>query len=290
MTAEFTKFFTIYKQRSKASVFYLIKVINMKKGIYIIKNKINEKVYIGQSKQLNERYAGHLNRIKKGTHHNDILQESFYKYGFDNFEFSILEEVLDESLLNEREKYWIDFYGGINSDKVYNLKDPLLNEHSDYVRKKISQSHTGVNNPNYGKKWTDEMKQELSNSRKGITLEERIGKEKADLAKEKMRISQTGRVHPKEVKEKIRQHNVGEKNPAYGMGDRQRGEKNPMWGKPASSRKVVLQFDKSGNFIKEYEFLSEVKKDGFHIGNVASAARGELKSAGGFIWKYKEEN
>jgi hypothetical protein len=53
-------------------------------------------------------------------------------------------------------------------------------------------------------------------------------------------------------------------------------------------RKAILQFDKNDNFIKEYEFLSEVKKDGFHIGNVASAARGELKSACGFIWKYKE--
>jgi group I intron endonuclease len=159
----------------------------MKSGIYVIKNKANGKVYVGQSTQLNQRYSGHLRRIKKGTHHNEILQKSFYKYGFDNFEFSILEEVLEETLLNEREKYWIDFYGGINNDNVYNLKDPLLNEYSEYVRKKISQSNAGVNNPNYGNKWTDEMKEKVSKLKKGITLEERIGKEKSDFAKEKLR-------------------------------------------------------------------------------------------------------
>lgn len=262
----------------------------MKSGIYVIKNKANGKVYVGQSKQLNQRYSGHLRRIKKGTHHNEILQKSFYKYGFDNFEFSILEEVLEETLLNEREKYWIDFYGGINNDNVYNLKDPLLNEHSDYVRKKISQSNLGLNNPNYGNKWTDEMKQELSNSRKGVTLEERIGKEKADLVKEKMRQSQTGRVHPKEVKEKIRQHNIGENNPAYGMGDRQRGEKNPMFGKPAPNRKAILKLDKDGNFIKEYDFITQVADDGYHPGNVCGVLNGRQKTSGGFIWKYKEEN
>lgn len=264
----------------------------MKKGIYIIKNKINEKVYIGQSKQLGQRYYGHLRSLKKGTHHNEILQKSFYKYGFDNFEFSILEEVLDENLLNEREKYWIDFYGGINSDNVYNLKDPLLNEHSDYVRNKLSKANSGINNPNYGNKWTEEMKQKLSNSRKGITLEERIGKEKADLAKEKMKQSQTGRVHPEEVKEKIRQHNIGEKNPAYGMGDRQRGEKNPMWGKESENRKPVLQYTKDGILIKEYDFISQVHEDGFSIGNVSNCARKikGYKSHKGFIWKYKEEN
>ena len=259
-------------------------------GIYIIRNTINNKVYVGQSKRLKQRYYDHIISIKKGKHHNDILQKSFNKYGFDNFEYNIIEEVLDENMLNEREKYWIDFYGGINSDKVYNLKDPLLNEHSDYVRNKISKANSGENNPNFGNKWTDEMKQELSNSRKGITLEERMGKEKADLTKEKMRQSQTGRVHPEEVKEKIRQHNIGEKNPAFGKGDRQLGDKNPMFGKPSQNRKSILKYNKDGKLIKEYEFVTQVLEDGYSPGNVCSALKGKQKTSGGFIWKYKEEN
>ena len=251
---------------------------------------INNKVYIGQSKRLKQRYSDHLTHIKKGKHHNDILQKSFNKYGFDSFEYSILEEVLDENTLNEREKYWIDFYGGINSDKVYNLKDPLLNEYSDYVRKKMSEANSGENNSNFGNKWTDEMKKEASKSKKGITLEERMGKEKADLTKEKMKKSQTGRKHTEEVKEKIRQHNIGEKNPAYGKGDRQLGEKNPMFGKPAKNRKSILKYNKDGKLIKEYEFITQVLEDGYSPGNVCSVLKGKQKTSGGFIWKYKEEN
>lgn len=259
----------------------------MKKGIYIIKNKVNGKVYIGQTKKLGQRYSEHLGRIKKHKHHNELLQRAFEKYGVDNFEYSVLEEVLESSMLNEREKYWIDYYGGLNSDKNYNLKDPLLNEHSDYVRKKLSKVNSGINNPNYGNKWTQKMKNKASSLKKGKSWEELYGKEKAEEMKKNAAKSQEGRTHSEEVKDKIRQYNIGEKNPAYGMGDRQRGEKNPAFGKPSAQRKTILQFDKQGNLIKEYEFLSEVKKDGFHIGNVASAARGELKSAGGFIWKYK---
>ena len=256
MTVEFTKFLTIYKQRSKASVFYLIKNIDMKKGIYIITNKVNGKVYIGQSKQLNQRYSGHLYRINRKEHHNEILQRAFDKYGADNFEYNILEEIIDERLLNEREKYWIDFHGGLNSDKLYNLKDPLLNEYSDYVRNKMSKNNTGENNPNYGNKWTKDMKEKAANRKKGKTWEEIFGEEKAKEMKEKASKSQEGRVHSEETKNKIRQHNVGEKNPAYGKGDRQRGDKNPMFGKASSQRKSILQFDKKGNFIKEYDFLS----------------------------------
>ena len=102
-----------------------------------------------------------------------------------------------------------------------------------------------------------------------------------------MRQSQIGRTHPEEVKEKIRNANIGEKNPAYGKGDRQLGENNPNYGKVSNRRRCVLQFDKTGKLIKEYEFLSQVKEDGFHIGNVASTANGNLKSSGGYIWRYK---
>lgn len=214
-------------------------------------------------------------------------QKAYNKHGEESFVFEILEETDD---LDNREIYFINEYGGINSYLNYNLKNPLTNEFSDYVKVKQSKTMTGENNPNFGNKWTDEMRQKLSNSKKGVTLEERLGKEKADLVKEKMRQSQTGRVHPEEVKEKIRQHNIGEKNPAYGMGDRQRGEKNPMFGKPAPNRKSILKLNENGEIVKEYEFLSQVKEDGFNPSNVMYCANGVkgYKKSKGFFWKWKE--
>jgi hypothetical protein len=47
-------------------------------------------------------------------------------------------------------------------------------------------------------------------------------------------------------------------------------------------------FTKDGIFIKEYEFLSQVLDDGFHIGNVGSVCNGKSKTAGGFVWKFKD--
>ena len=52
--------------------------------------------------------------------------------------------------------------------------------------------------------------------------------------------------------------------------------------------KPVLQFDKEGKFIKEYECIdSAIKETG--VLHVSCVCRGERKTAGGYIWKYKEQ-
>jgi group I intron endonuclease len=331
------------------------------KGIYKITNVINGKVYIGQSQNLINRKNNHFYWLGRNEHHNEYLQKAYNKYGEENFIFEVLEESDD---LYNRELHWVNEYGGVNSKLNYNLKNPLTNEFSDYVKIKQSKNMLGKNNPNYGNRWDEEKKKKLSEERKGKTLEERIGKEKAELAKQKMSKSQTGRKHPKEVKEKIRQANIGENNPAYGKGYRQLGEKNPMWGKhlsneakdklrqfhlgkvvsdetrkkmsesaknrkkliseevkekirqanigennpaygkgyrqlgknnpmwgkPCSTRKPIQCFTKEGVLVKEYDFISQVKEDGFNPSNVMYCARGvkKYKTSGGFIWKFKE--
>jgi hypothetical protein len=149
-----------------------------------------------------------------------------------------IEDVIELTEdLDDRELYWLNEYGGLNSNNTYNFKDPKTKEWSEYTKVKQSKSMLGENNPNYGNKWSEEQKEKLSKMKKGKTLEDRIGKERAELAKQKMSKSQKGRKHPEEVKEKIRQANIGENNPAYGKGDRQRGENNPNYNKPMPNRK-----------------------------------------------------
>ena len=77
--------------------------------IYKITNKINNKVYIGQTTQtLNLRWQGHCQNINNGSYQM-VIKRAIHKYGKENFIIEEIEEC-NQELLNEREKYWIQFY------------------------------------------------------------------------------------------------------------------------------------------------------------------------------------
>ncbi len=58
--------------------------------------------------------------------------------------------------------------------------------------------------------------------------------------------------------------------------------------KRVSLRKSVTQFTLQGVFIKEYSSITEAIKE-TKIGDVGSACSGKLKTAGGYLWKYKNK-
>lgn len=72
-------------------------------GIYKIRNCINGKVYIGQSINIKNRWKAHKDNIT--TIYNHPLYNAFRKYGISNFEFSIIEEVIESNGINAREQY-----------------------------------------------------------------------------------------------------------------------------------------------------------------------------------------
>lgn len=90
-------------------------------GIYIIKNKINKKCYVGQSIDIDKRFKSHINGLDGNYGHNPHFQSAWNKYGKDNFEFDVLEEVEDTNSLDDREKYYISLYDSFNQDCGYNM-------------------------------------------------------------------------------------------------------------------------------------------------------------------------
>jgi group I intron endonuclease len=87
-------------------------------GIYKIKNLVNEKVYIGQSVDIEKRWSTHKAELNNNHHHNIHLQNAWNKYGANNFEFSIVEECnIDQ--LNQCEIYWISNFNSFENG--YNL-------------------------------------------------------------------------------------------------------------------------------------------------------------------------
>lgn len=59
-------------------------------------------------------------------------------------------------------------------------------------------------------------------------------------------------------------------------------------GLESTKRKIILQFDLEGNFIKEWPSISKATEV-LHINNIIAVCKGKTKHAGGFIWKYKKE-
>jgi len=114
------------------------------KGIYSITNKVNGKIYIGQSQNIEFRWFQHKNNLNKNKHVNTHLQNAWNKYGEDNFEFCIVEE--SEENLNEKEKHYIKLYNSNAELYGYNLTSGgegySLN---DDVKSRISISKRGQN-------------------------------------------------------------------------------------------------------------------------------------------------
>lgn len=91
-------------------------------GIYKIINQINNKIYVGQSQNIEKRWNRHHNGPfnPNDEQYNCPLYRAIRKYGLDNFSFEIIEECSVEQL-NEKEKYWIAYYKSFDPDKGYNL-------------------------------------------------------------------------------------------------------------------------------------------------------------------------
>lgn len=78
--------------------------------IYKIQNLINGHVYIGQTvKNYYKRFLQHKANYDKPYFSQLTLYKAFKKYGLENFSFVPIEEVENEKL-DEREKYWINYY------------------------------------------------------------------------------------------------------------------------------------------------------------------------------------
>lgn len=135
----------------------------LKSGIYKITSP-SGKVYIGQSVNIALRFSQYknINSTKKQV----ALNRSFLKHGILNHIFEIVEEC-DILLLNERERFWQDYYNvlqkGLNSCLVSTKEKKFV--HSETSKSKISESRKGII-------FTDEHKQKIREVRIGTTLKE----------------------------------------------------------------------------------------------------------------------
>ena len=113
-------------------------------GIYKIENQLDGKCYIGSAQNIHRRRREHL-----GTYKSNVkLKRAIEKYGIENFNFTILEEVRDKAKLLYYEQIWLDIlYQSLDESDIYNLAptagSPLGRTHSEETKLKIAATKLG---------------------------------------------------------------------------------------------------------------------------------------------------
>lgn len=92
-------------------------------GIYFLRNKINNRIYVGSAINLIRRKIDHNKLLKVGKHPNIFLQNDFRKCNNrcnKIFSFEVKEIVYDKDILLLREQVYLDLFYD-NQIKCYNL-------------------------------------------------------------------------------------------------------------------------------------------------------------------------
>lgn len=290
--------------------------------IYIIQNTINNKVYIGQtSVSIEHRWHQHLASAKRGVDNGIILYKAMRKYGIENFYVTLIEKV-DYLLLDEKEKYWIEYYNSI-APNGYNVRkggedvgrkevykiDPVSNQIIECYASATAASVVnnidlssltkvcrGEQNSCNGYKWA---------YKDNYNLEEIKEKQITNHTTAVYQIDcYSGKIIKKfnTIKDAAKELNISYTNISnalsgknktaggYNWCDCNKYDKNTFQTK--TKTKQVYQIDKNTQqIIKLWKDAKEAalflnKKD---IGSIQKVCRKQQKTAYGYIWRYKED-
>lgn len=149
------------------------------KDIYIIKNDINNKVYIGQAKDTKQRFQSHC-KPSAAILNNELIAKAIQKYGKQHFWYEILEKQIEN--YNEKEKYWIKYYNSILPNGyniltggecppimggIYHPESKLNQQQVDELTKDLEATKLSMSE--LANKYGFESKTSISEFNKGIT-------------------------------------------------------------------------------------------------------------------------
>jgi group I intron endonuclease len=239
----------------------------------------NGKIYIGQT----------INKKQRKYHYKTLnfkqqikLWNSSQCYNWNpSSTFEIIEECLcgkDKIFLNGREIYWISFYdsfkNGLNCNeggkgntgikhteetktkmsKSGKLKPPMSQE----TKNLLSELNSGKNNPMYGKKHTNEVKDKISKFNTGVIFSDKTKINMSLAAKNRPPISD-------ETRNKKIKNSLGNKN----------------------ANKKIVQIDSNGNHIKMWDSITECKLElNLRNSGISKVLTGKSKTTNGYKFIY----
>lgn len=253
--------------------------------VYKHTNKVNGKVYIGQTSMNPER------RWKRGEGYSPCIHfyNAIQKYGWDNFEHEILFSGLTLEEANKIEEEMISQYDSMNPDKGYNLRSGGNNsKFSEESKQKMRENHADFSNgkhPMYGKHHSKESIERMRNSREYKRGKEhpRWGYKCSEETKRKISEAKTGepsawkgKKHSPEAKEKMSKAHKGKKLS-------EEHKKNV-----SKSCSIPVKCIETG--IVYYGAREAERQTGIKATHITRCCKGKQKTTGGYHWKYAEEN
>jgi group I intron endonuclease len=270
-------------------------------GIYKITNP-KGKIYIGQSIDIHQRFKTYHNLHCKNQ---TKLLNSLKKYGVEAHMFEVIEECPD-SYLDEIETWWKMYYGSVEKGLNHSYWDhsPMRGKkHTSGAIDKIKQTHIGSKRSEDTK-----LKMSQNSGMRGVKL--------SQSHLDALKNANTGRPLPQHAREarsrKIWQYDLAGNflqewdsislvrhtlniRPSFPSGNTcMRG--NFLWVRktPDISTKIdpyvnplhtpVIQYDLQGNFIKQWDSISQAENIYGH--GINQCCLGKQNTAKGYIWKY----
>lgn len=211
--------------------------------IYKVTNKLNKKVYIGQTKQkLKKRKEQHIYCAKRLNEYKSHFHSAIIKYGTDNFQWEQIDCAESKEELNKKEIEYIKKFDSINNG--YNIcaggEGNSRKAISDETRKKMS-------NIRKGKKMSEETKLKISKTNLGHFV--------SKLTREKISVANKGRKYSEEVRKHYIIGNTG---------------KNAKHIKCIENNKIYPSITTAADELK------------LHISKISLVITGKRKSTGGF--------
>ena len=277
--------------------------------VYMHKNKINDKVYIGQTgTSVEDRWQN-----GKGYKGCTLFERAIKKYGWENFEHIILEDNLTRQEVGVAENKFITLYDATNPEKGYNISTGGESGHvgvkmSDEARRRMSEARKG-------KPFSQEHKDKISAALKGRRLPKesidkiRIANSKscvqldldgnfiqryqttreASLASGVSQDSICGALN-KNKRQKTAGGFIWIQADEYDEPDFLLNLKDYMKIYKNNRKRSVVQLSQDGEYINTFESSAaagrSIDQDGRHIN---ACCAGDINTAYGYVWVYESE-
>lgn len=231
--------------------------------IYIVKNEVNGKRYIGKKVGRPETTRTYLGSGK-------LIRSAIDKYGRENFSKIIIEELEDLVELAEREKFWIKEYDAVSRDDFYNISYGAgVPSMSDEAKKKQKET--------WKKKLEDGYVVSISSearSRAGITRSKR----NAEL-REAGLLKRSEQSRQKLIETNARKREIREKERSLVPNPPKKPRKKP---EPKIRLEYTLRNSKTGEIVQVIDKKEFAKQHGLQVCEIYRVASGAKKSYRGW--------